>query len=78
MAIAEGTLPAGTPAGSAPGARNTAAGLSLIGAVTGAAFVLFLLVGRDLLTPLGIVVGTVDVPKDKVDTNLTTSLVITF
>ena len=32
----------------------------------------------DLLTPLGIVVGTVDVPKDKVDTNLTTSLVITF
>ena len=54
MAIAEGTLPAGTPAGSAPGARNTGAGLSLIGAVTGAAFVLFLLVGRDLLTPLGI------------------------
>ena len=42
MAIAEGTM----PAGSAPGARNTAAGLSLIGAVTGAAFVLFLLVAR--------------------------------
>jgi len=32
----------------------------------------------ELRSPLGIVVGTVDVPKDKVDTNLTTSLVITF
>jgi hypothetical protein len=50
MAIAEGTM----PAGAAPGARNTAAGLSLIGAVTGAAFVLFLIAARDLLTPLGI------------------------
>jgi thiosulfate reductase cytochrome b subunit len=50
MAIAEGTM----PAGAAPGARNTAAGLSLIGAVTGAAFVLFLIFARDLLTPLGI------------------------
>jgi thiosulfate reductase cytochrome b subunit len=50
MAIAEGTM----PAGAAPGARNTAAGLSLIGAITGAAFVLFLIAARDLLTPLGI------------------------
>jgi thiosulfate reductase cytochrome b subunit len=50
MAIAEGTM----PAGAAPGPRNTAAGLSLIGAVTGAAFVLFLIFARDLLTPLGI------------------------
>ncbi len=32
----------------------------------------------ELRSPLGIVVGTVGVPKDKVDTNLTTSLVITF
>jgi hypothetical protein len=32
----------------------------------------------ELRTPFGIVVGTVGVPKDKVDTNLTTSLVITF
>jgi hypothetical protein len=32
----------------------------------------------ELRSPLGIVVGTVDVPKDKIDTNLTTSLVITF
>jgi len=32
----------------------------------------------ELRSPLGIVVGTVDVSKDKVDTNLTTSLVITF
>jgi hypothetical protein len=32
----------------------------------------------ELRSPIGIVVGTVDVPKDKVDTNLTTSLVITF
>jgi thiosulfate reductase cytochrome b subunit len=50
MAIAEGAM----PAGAAPGARNTAAGLSLIGAVTGAAFVLFLIAARDLLMPLGI------------------------
>jgi thiosulfate reductase cytochrome b subunit len=50
MAIAEGTM----PAGAAPGPRNTAAGLSLIGAVIGAAFVLFLIFARDLLTPLGI------------------------
>jgi len=42
------------PAGAAPGARNTAAGLSLIGAITGAAFLLFLIAARDLLTPLGI------------------------
>ncbi len=32
----------------------------------------------ELRSPLGIVVGTVDVPKDRVDTALTTSLVITF
>lgn len=32
----------------------------------------------ELRSPLGMVVGTVDVPKDRVDTNLTTSLVITF
>jgi len=32
----------------------------------------------DLLTPAGAVVGTVDVAKKKVDTNLTTSLVLTF
>jgi hypothetical protein len=32
----------------------------------------------ELRSPLGIVVGTVDVPKDRIDTNLTTSLVITF
>lgn len=51
MAIADGTM----PPSAAPGARATAAGLSLIGAVTGAAFVLFLVVGRDLLTPLGII-----------------------
>jgi thiosulfate reductase cytochrome b subunit len=50
MAIAEGTM----PASATPGARNTAAGLSLIGAITGAAFVLFLIAARDLLTPLGI------------------------
>jgi thiosulfate reductase cytochrome b subunit len=50
MAVIEGAM---TP-GAAPGARSTAAGLSLIGAVTGAAFVLFLVVARDLLTPLGI------------------------
>ncbi len=49
MAVIEGTL----PPGAAPGARVTAAGLSLIGAVTGAAFVLFLIFARDLLTPLG-------------------------
>lgn len=51
MAIAEGTVPMGTPA--APGARNTAAGLSLAGAVTGAALLLFLVFAHDLLTPLG-------------------------
>jgi thiosulfate reductase cytochrome b subunit len=50
MAVLEGEM----PPGGAPGARVTASGLSLIGAVTGTAFVLFLLVGRDLLTPLGI------------------------
>jgi thiosulfate reductase cytochrome b subunit len=50
MAIAEGTM----PASATPGARNTAAWLSLIGAITGAAFVLFLIAARDLLTPLGI------------------------
>jgi thiosulfate reductase cytochrome b subunit len=50
MAVVEGTM----PAGAAPGARNTAAGLSLIGAITGGAFLLFLVVARDLLTPLGI------------------------
>ena len=54
MAIAEGTVPVSPPAGSTPGARNSAAGLSLVGAVTGGAFVLFLLLARDLLTPLGI------------------------
>jgi hypothetical protein len=32
----------------------------------------------ELRSPLGIVVGTVSVPKDKIDTNLTTSLAITF
>jgi hypothetical protein len=32
----------------------------------------------DLRTPAGIPVGTVDVTKDQVDTNFTTSLVITF
>jgi hypothetical protein len=32
----------------------------------------------DLRTPAGAVVGTVDVVKEKIDTNLTTSLVITF
>jgi thiosulfate reductase cytochrome b subunit len=42
------------PAGAAPGARLTAAGLSLIGAVTGGAFVLFLIVAPALLAPLGI------------------------
>jgi hypothetical protein len=31
-----------------------------------------------LETPNGINVGTVDVPKEKVDLNFTTSLVITF
>jgi thiosulfate reductase cytochrome b subunit len=50
MAIVEGTMPMGV----APGARLTAAGLCLIGAVTGGAFVLFLVAARDLLTPLGI------------------------
>ena len=50
MAIAEGPL----PPYAAPGARNTAAGLALIGAVTGAAFALFLFTAPDLLTPLGI------------------------
>ena len=50
MAIAEGAL----PPRAAPGARTTAAGLSLIGAVTGAAVALFLFVAPDLLTPLGI------------------------
>ena len=50
MAIAEGPL----PPYAAPGARNTAAGLALIGAVTGAAFALFLFTAPDLLAPLGI------------------------
>lgn len=50
MAVVEGTM----PAGAAPGARNTAAGLSLIGAITGGAFVLFLVVAPTLLAPLGI------------------------
>ena len=50
MAIAEGAL----PPHAAPGARNTAAGLALIGAVTGGAFALFLFTAPDLLTPLGI------------------------
>jgi thiosulfate reductase cytochrome b subunit len=50
MAVVEDTMPPGP----APAARTTAAGLSLIGAVTGAAFVLFLVFARDLLTPLGI------------------------
>ncbi len=54
MAIAEGTVPAGTPRRAAPGARATAVGLSLVGAVTGAAFVLFLFAAPDLLAPLGI------------------------
>jgi thiosulfate reductase cytochrome b subunit len=49
MAVIEG----GTVPGAAPGARTTAAGLSLIGAVAGAAFLLFLIFARDLLTPLG-------------------------
>jgi hypothetical protein len=31
-----------------------------------------------LRSPGGVAIGTVDTPKDKVDTNLTTSLVITF
>jgi putative salt-induced outer membrane protein YdiY len=34
--------------------------------------------GLELRTSAGVAVGTVTVPKDKVDTNLTTSLVITF
>jgi len=31
-----------------------------------------------LQSPAGVALGTVDVPKDTVDTNITTSLVITF
>lgn len=55
MAIAEGTLPADMPPRAAPAARATAAGLSLVGAVTGGAFTLFLFTAPDLLAPLGIV-----------------------
>jgi thiosulfate reductase cytochrome b subunit len=51
MAIAEGAFPPAT----APGARNTATGLSLIGAVTGAAFVLFLIVAVVFMALGGIV-----------------------
>lgn len=50
MAVVEGTM----PMGAAPGARLTAAALCLIGAVTGGAFLLFLITGPDLLKPLGI------------------------
>lgn len=49
MAIAHGTVGPG-----ASGTRTTGSALSLMGAVSGAAFVLFLVAARDLLTPLGI------------------------
>ena len=32
----------------------------------------------DLQTPGGVVVGTIEIPKDTLDVNLTTSLVVTF
>jgi thiosulfate reductase cytochrome b subunit len=51
MAIMEQSAPPGTH----PGARNTASGLSLAGALTGAALVVFLFVAPDLLKPLGLV-----------------------
>ncbi|MEO6013211.1 MAG: cytochrome b/b6 domain-containing protein [Devosia sp.] len=44
----------GAPMGITPGARTSAAGLSLIGAIAGAAIVLFLVVAKDLVTPLGL------------------------
>ncbi len=51
MAVVDGSM----PLGAAPGAKLSAAALCLIGAVTGGAFLLFLLVAPDLLKTLGII-----------------------
>ena len=50
MAVVEGSVPAGT----ASAARNVTVGLSLAGAIIGAATVLVLVAAPDLLAPLGI------------------------